>query len=145
MKKTIFVSMVIIAMALFVGGSAGQDFVSGEMKGSDAPQVFKIGGDDPADDLFVKTMQPVPLSGTDSSVFESAFFMQKDWVFDTTSYSMTPSMGAFLKDNLGDGKPLVPAAKSASVGLVSLQKPGEDLTCRIGKDEAGSPHPLGWG
>jgi hypothetical protein len=127
MKKTIFVSMVIIAMAV-MGLATAQDFVSGEMKGSDAPQVFKIGGDDPADDLFVKTMQPVPLSGIDSSVFESAFFMQKDWVFDTTSYSMTPSMGAFAKNNPADGKPLVPAAKSASVGLVSLQKPGEDLT-----------------
>mgnify|MGYP000913786800 FL=1 len=127
MKKTIFVSMVIIAMAV-MGLATAQDFVSGEMKGSDAPQAFKIGGDDPADDLFVKTMQPVPLSGIDSSVFESAFFMQKDWVFDTTSYSMTPSMGAFAKNNPADGKPLVPAAKSASVGLVSLQKPGEDLT-----------------
>ena len=127
MKKTIFVSMVIIAMAV-TGLATAQDFVSGEMKGSDAPQAFKIGGDDPADDLFVKTMQPVPLSGIDSSVFESAFFMQKDWVFDTTSYSMTPSMGAFAKNNPADGKPLVPAAKSASVGLVSLQKPGEDLT-----------------
>jgi len=127
MKKTIFVSMVIIAMAV-MGLATAQDFVSGEMKGSDAPQVFKIGGDDPADDLFVKTMQPVPLSGIDSSVFESAFFMQKDWVFDTTSYSMTPSMGAFAKNNPADGKPLVPAAKSAVIGLIGLQKPGEDLT-----------------
>lgn len=127
MKKTIFVSMVIIAMAV-MGLATAQDFVSGEMKGSDAPQAFKIGGDDPADDLFVKTMQPVPLSGIDSSVFESAFFMQKDWVFDTTSYSMTPSMGAFAKNNPADGKPLVPAAKSAVIGLIGLQKPGEDLT-----------------
>ena len=127
MKKIIFVSIAILvlAMSMVVGA---QDFVSGEMKGSDAPQAFKIGGDDPADDLFVKTMQPVPLSGIGSDVFESAFFMQKDWVFDTTSYSMTPSMGAFLKDNLADGKPLVPAAKSAVIGLIGLQKPGEDLT-----------------
>ena len=127
MKKTIFASIAILvlAMSMVVGA---QDFVSGSMKGSDAPQAFKIGGDDPTDDLFVKTMQPVPLSGIDSSVFESAFFMQKDWVFDTTSYSMTPSMGAFAKNNPADGKPLVPAAKSAVIGLIGLQKPGEDLT-----------------
>lgn len=125
MKKTIFVSMVIIAMALFVGGSAGQDFVSGEMKGSDAPQAFKIGGDDPTDDLFVKTMQPVPLSGNNWTMFES---MGADWWMDAGVSSYPPSMTAFRRDNLADGKPLVPAAKSASVGLVSLQKPGEDLT-----------------
>lgn len=127
MKKTIFASIAILvlAMSMVVGA---QDFVSGEMKGSDASQAFKIGGDDPTDDLFVKTMQPVPLSGIDSNIFESAFFMQKDWVFDTTSYSMTPSMGAFAKNNIADGKPLVPATKSAVIGLIGLQKPGEDST-----------------
>ena len=78
MKKTIFVSMVIISMAV-MGLATAQDFVSGEMKGSDAPQVFKIGGDDPADDLFVKTMQPVPLSGNNWSMFES---MGVDWWMD---------------------------------------------------------------
>lgn len=54
-----------------MGLATAQDFVSGEMKGSDAPQAFKIGGDDPADDLFVKTMQPVPLSGNNWSMFDS--------------------------------------------------------------------------
>ena len=141
MKKTIFVSMVIIAMAV-MGLATAQDFVSGEMKGSDAPQVFKIGGDDPADDLFVKTMQPVPLSGNNWSMFES---MGVDWWMDPGVSSYPPSMQAFRRNNVADGKPLVPAAKSAVIGLIGLQKPGEDLTCRIGKDEAGSPHPSGWG
>jgi len=124
MKKTIFVSMVIIAMAV-MGLATAQDFVSGEMKGSDAPQAFKIGGDDPADDLFVKTMQPVPLSGNNWSMFES---MGADWWMDAGVSSYPPSMTAFRRDNLADGKPLVPATKSAVIGLVGLQKPGEDLT-----------------
>jgi hypothetical protein len=29
-------------------------------------------------------------------------------------------------------------SETSKIGLL-------DLTCRIGKDEAGSPHPLGWG
>ena len=122
MKKTIFVAITIFAMVIGVGA---QDFVSGEMKGSDAPQVFKIGGDDPADDLFVKTMQPVPLSGNNWSMFES---MGVDWWMDPGVSSYSPSMQAFRRNNVADGKPLVPAAKSAVIGLIGLQKPGEDLT-----------------
>ena len=116
MKKTIFVSMVIIAMAL-VGLSGAEDFVSGEMKGSDAPQVFKIGGE-ASDDLFVKTMQPVQLSGTDFEVFE---FLGNDWWMDAGVSSYTPSMMAFMKDSIADGMPLVPATKSAAVGLINQQ------------------------
>ena len=48
---------------------------------------------------------PVELSGLSPDVFDGAFFQSDGWTFDMTSYSMTPSQAAFLKDDKKDGTP----------------------------------------
>jgi len=108
-------SITIVLVAFLVVGLgivSAQDFVQGEAKGAEAPGAVMIG-----DNLFNGT--PLQLSGVGAKVFDSAFFKSDGWAFDTTGYSMTPSMSAFLKDSPADGKPLVPAKKAAFVGAQS--------------------------
>lgn len=62
---------------------------------------------------FVKVDGAIQLSGIDMSVFEGAMFMSDGWAFDTTSYSLTASQSAFLKDNAADGKPIGNVTKKA--------------------------------
>lgn len=69
----------ILIIALLIGGAYGQDFVK---------------------------PQTIQLSGANASIFEGSYFKHPGWVFDPTSYSATPSMTAFLKDDANDGRPI---------------------------------------
>lgn len=73
----------LIVIAAFTGIAYGQDFVKGDLPGG-----------------------PVNLSGLSPDIFDGAFFGSDGWTFDTTSYSLTSSQAAFLKDNAADGKPI---------------------------------------
>lgn len=116
MKKALMY-LVIISIALMSMATA-QDFVQGEAKGADAPGAVMIGleqGQDKELDALWNGKY-LQLSGVGADVFDGAFFQSDGWAFDTTGYSMTPSMAAFLKDSPADGKSLVPAKKAAFVG-----------------------------
>ena len=111
----------IVVLGLFVIMSMGmaEDFLQGEAKGADAPGARMVGGNQSpeVEGLFVG--EPVQLSGVGADIFDTAFFQMDGWAFDTSSYSITPSQSAFLKDNVKDGKPMVPAKKAAFVGAKS--------------------------
>lgn len=80
----------------------------------------QLGGD------FIKvngSYKVAELSGTDSDIFDTGYFLEDYWVFDTNTYSVNPSMAAFMKENPADGKPLANSTKSAYVGGVYL--PGD--------------------
>lgn len=62
---------------------------------------------------FVKVDGAIQLSGINVSVFEGQMFLADGWAFDTTSYSMTASQAAFLKDDASDGKPVGNVTKKA--------------------------------
>ena len=115
MKKLI----VVLGMLAIVGMGMAEDFLQGEAKGADSPGAMMVGGNQSpeVEGLFVG--EPVQLSGVGADIFDTAFFQMDGWAFDTSSYSITPSQSAFLKDNVNDGKPLVKAKKAAYVGAPS--------------------------
>jgi hypothetical protein len=79
MKKTL--SILVIALAA-IGIVSAQDLIKGTQNGG-----------------------PAQLSGLSPDIFDGNFFQSDGWTFDTTSYSLTPSMTAFLKDDAKDGAP----------------------------------------
>ena len=79
MRSLIF----ILSIIALTGIAFGQDLVKGTAKGG-----------------------PVELSGLSGDIFDGSFFASDGWTFDTTSYSLTPSMAAFLGGNdATDGAP----------------------------------------
>jgi len=78
MRILIFAVIALVA----IGIASGQDFVKGTQKGG-----------------------PVELSGLSGDIFEGAFFQSDGWYMDMTSYGLTSSQAAFLKDDAKDGKP----------------------------------------
>lgn len=115
-------SITIVLVAFLVVGLgivSAQDFVQGEAKGAEAPGAVMIGDNLTTEIGALFNGTPLQLSGVGAKVFDSAFFKSDGWAFDTTGYSMTPSMSAFLKDSPADGKPLTPAKKAAFVGSQS--------------------------
>ena len=62
---------------------------------------------------FVKVDGAIQLSGMNMSTFDGPMFLTDGWAFDTTSYSMTASQSAFLKDNAADGRPIGNVTKKA--------------------------------
>ena len=116
MKKLI----VVLGMLAIVGMGMAEDFLQGEAKGADSASAMAIGQD--GQDKEAKALfrgESIQLSGIGGDIFDTAFFQSDGWVFDTTGYSLTPSMAAFLKDSPADGKPLTPAKKAAFVGSQS--------------------------
>ncbi len=111
--------IVILGLLAIVGIGMAEDFLQGEAKGAEAPGAMMVGGNQSpeVEGLFVG--EPVQLSGVGADIFDTAFFQMDGWAFDTSSYSITPSQSAFLKDNVKDGKPMVPAKKAAFVGAPS--------------------------
>lgn len=91
MRKILFI--LIIALAA-IGIASSQDLIKGVQKGG-----------------------PIQLSGLSPDIFEGSFFASDGWTFDPTSYSLTPSMAAFAKDNKDDGTPFF-INKTAYVGSV---------------------------
>jgi len=92
--KTILVVLLIAFAA--IGIASSQDLIKGVQKGG-----------------------PVELSGLSGDIFDGAFFASDGWTFDTTSYSLTPSMAAFLADDADEGQGLGVASKKwAYVGSV---------------------------
>jgi hypothetical protein len=74
---------ILVVLVMLVSVGYGQDLVKGIQKGG-----------------------PVQLSGLSKDIFDGAFFASEGWTFDTTSYSLTPSMAAFLGGNdAKDGAP----------------------------------------
>ena len=74
--------LAVLTLAFLASIAGAQDFVKGSQAGG-----------------------PVELSGLSPDVFDGAFFQSDGWTFDMTSYSMTPSQAAFLKDDKKDGTP----------------------------------------
>ena len=111
--------MAILGMLAIVGMGMAEDFLQGEAKGADSPGAMMVGGNQSpeVEGLFVG--EPVQLSGVGADVFDTAFFKSDGWAFDTSSYSITPSQSAFLKDNVKDGKPMGKTKKAAYVGAPS--------------------------
>ena len=111
--------MAILGMLAIVGMGMAEDFLQGEAKGAEAPGAMMIGGNQSPEleGLFVG--EPVQLSGVGADIFDTAFFQMDGWAFDTSSYSLTPSQSAFLKDNVKDGKPMGKTKKAAYVGAPS--------------------------
>lgn len=113
----------VVALAIFVafaGIASGQDFIKGEARGADSPGAAVVGQEEQFEELDVLwNGKVIQLSGVGADIFDTAFFQMDGWAFDTSSYSMTPSQSAFLKDRPADGKPLVPAKKAAFVGAKS--------------------------
>lgn len=119
-------NFVIVALAMLMaitGTASGQDFIQGEAKGTDAPGAAVIGQDQGSELKALFDGEFIQLSGVGADIFDTAFFQMDGWAFDTSSYSITPSQSAFLKDRPEDGKPLIPAKKAAYVGAKSM---GED-------------------
>lgn len=119
-------NFVIVALAMLMaiaGTASGQDFIQGEAKGMDAPGAMQIGSNQLQEDRNAWNGTPLQLSLIGADIFDTAFFKMDGWAFDTSSYSITPSQSAFLKDRPADGKPLIPAKKAAFVGAKSM---GED-------------------
>ena len=81
--KSVAYNFVLIFIGICIAHATSQDFIKGEQAGG-----------------------PVNLSGLSPDIFDGAFFGSTGWVFDTTSYSLTSSQAAFLKDNAADGKPI---------------------------------------
>ena len=115
MKKLI----VVLGMLAIVGMGMAEDFLQGEAKGADSPGAMMVGGNQSpeVEGLFVG--EPVQLSGVGADIFDTAFFQMDGLAFDTSSYSITPSQSAFLKDNVKDGKPMGKTKKAAYVGAPS--------------------------
>lgn len=111
--------IVVIGMLLVIGMGMAEDFLQGEAKGADSPGAMIVGGNQSPEleGLFVG--EPVQLSGVGADIFDTAFFQMDGWAFDTSSYSITPSQSAFLKDNVKDGKPMGKTKKAAYVGAPS--------------------------